>query len=91
MTLTIHLPPEKEAALNAAAQAQGVTTEEWLRDLVEERLQSVEEAFSASQARRPLSARIREIWTDMPEEVRAEYPEGGAYQIDHHVYGLPKR
>ena len=93
MTLTINLPPEKEAALNAVAQAQGLTTEEWLQDLVEERLHGVveETSPSASQARRPLSARIREIWTDMPDEARAEYPEGGAYQIDHHVYGLPKR
>ena len=40
---------------------------------------------------RPLSARIREIWSDMPDEARAEYPEGGAFHIDHHVYGLPKR
>jgi Arc/MetJ-type ribon-helix-helix transcriptional regulator len=40
---------------------------------------------------RPLSARIRNLWADMPADVRAEYPEGGAYQIDHHVYGLPKR
>jgi hypothetical protein len=27
----------------------------------------------------------------MPAEVRAEYPEGGARQVDHHVYGLPKQ
>jgi hypothetical protein len=47
--------------------------------------------ISGQKQPRPLSARIREIWADLPDEVRAEYPEGGAYQIDHHVYGLPKR
>ena len=91
MTLTLTLPPEKEAALKAAAQAQGVSAEQWLQHLVEQRLQSAEPPPASSETRRPLSTRIREIWADLPEEARAEYPEGGAYQIDHHVYGLPKR
>jgi hypothetical protein len=92
MTLTLTLPPETEAALKDVAQAQGVSAEQWLQHLVEERLRSsAEPPPASSQTRRPLSARIREIWSDLPEEARAEYPEGGAYQIDHHVYGLPKR
>jgi hypothetical protein len=91
MTVTLTRPPEKEAALNAVAQAQGVSAEQWLQHLVEERLQSTVPTPASSQPRRPLSARIREIWADLPDEARAEYPEGCAHQIDHHVYGLPKR
>jgi hypothetical protein len=91
MTLTLTVSPETEAALNAVAQAQGVSAEQWLQHLVDERLQSAEPTVSTSETRQPLSARIREIWADLPDEARAEYPEGGAYQIDHHVYGLPKR
>ena len=39
----------------------------------------------------PLSARIRRIWADMPEEVRAKLPDDGAAQHDHYIYGVPKR
>ena len=34
MSVTLHLSPEKEAALKAQAQAQGLTIEEWLTRLV---------------------------------------------------------
>ena len=91
MTLKIHLPPEKAAALNAEAQALGLSVEQWVQRLVDERLQSAASESDRQQVRRPLSARIRELWADMPDDVRAAFPEGGARQIDHHVYGLPKR
>lgn len=83
MILTINLPDEQEAALKAKAQAQGVSAEQYAQQLLQQAL--------SLEARKPLAVRIRELWADMPEEVRAEYPEGGARQIDHHVYGLPKR
>jgi Arc/MetJ-type ribon-helix-helix transcriptional regulator len=44
-----------------------------------------------AQPRRPLSARIREIWADMPDDVRAMLPADGASQHDHYIYGVPKR
>ena len=43
------------------------------------------------QPRQPLSEVMREIWGDMPEDVRAKLPRDGASQVDHYVYGLPKR
>jgi Arc/MetJ-type ribon-helix-helix transcriptional regulator len=46
---------------------------------------------NARKSPRPRAARIRDLWADTPADVRAEYPGGGAFQIDHHVYGLPKR
>jgi hypothetical protein len=98
MTLILELPPEKEAVWKAEAQAHGLTIEQWLEQLAERSGSSssrqdatAEDATSSAPPCRPLSARIREIWADLPEEARAEYPEGGAHQIDHHVYGLPKR
>jgi hypothetical protein len=36
MTLTIELPPEREAALKAQAQARGMSVEQWLLELAEQ-------------------------------------------------------
>jgi len=83
MTLTINLPEEEITALAATARAQGVSAEECARLLLKQAL--------ATGARRPLSARIREIWADMPDEVRAKLPADGASQHDHYIYGVPKK
>ena len=84
MTLTIELPEEQTAALAAKAQAQGVSAEQCAQQLLKQALVSAE-------VREPLSARIREIWADMPDEVRAKLPVDGAAQHDHYIYGVPKR
>lgn len=83
MTLVIELPDNHEAVLKAKAEALGVSAEQYARqvldrDLVEGTQQSV-------------SAMFREIWSGMPDEVRAKLPRDGAEQIDHYVYGVPKR
>ena len=84
MTLTIDLSDEDLTALAAKAQAKGVTAEEYARLLLEHLLKS-------GPVRRPISQTIREIWSDLPADVRAKLPRDGASQIDHYVYGLPKR
>jgi plasmid stability protein len=84
MTLTIELPDERQAALAAKAQAQGVSAEQYARQILEQ-------ALAPPTVNVPLSARIREIWADMPEEVRAKLPADGADQHDHYIYGVPKR
>ncbi len=84
MTLTIDLPDEEVKALAAKAQAQGVSAEEYARLVLEQDLK-------AGPARRPVSQSIREIWSDMPADVRSKLPRDGASQVDHYVYGLPKR
>jgi hypothetical protein len=48
-------------------------------------------AMPTAEARKPLAARIRDIWADMPDEVRAKLPTDGASQHDHYIYGVPKR
>jgi hypothetical protein len=84
MTLTIDLPEEELQALAAKARAQGVSAEEYARLVLEHDLKVSHQGRSVSQS-------IREIWSDMPADVRAKLPHDGASQIDHYVYGLPKR
>ena len=84
MTLTIDLPDDRQAALAAKARAEGLSAEQYVRQVLEHVLAEG-------------SARPR-IWETMPESARqlppedlAELPADGASQIDHYVYGLPKR
>jgi plasmid stability protein len=84
MTLTIDLPDEEVAALAAKARAQGVSAEQYARLVLEHDLKT-------GSPRRAISQTIREIWSDMPAEVQAKLPSDGASQVDHYVYGLPKR
>jgi hypothetical protein len=81
MALVIQLPESKEAALQAKAQALGISAEEYARQVLDRDLGG----------ERPMSAIFREIWDGMPDEVRAKLPRDGARQIDHYVYGVPKR
>lgn len=83
MTLTIDVPEEEVVLLNAKAGAEGLSPEQCARQLLRQ-------ALSSPEARRPLPARIREIWADMPEEVRAGLQADGAEQHDHYIYGVPK-
>jgi hypothetical protein len=34
---------------------------------------------------------LREIWADLPPEVRAKLPADGASEHDHYIYGLPRK
>lgn len=86
MTLTIELPDEKTAALAARAKAQGLSAEQYARQVLEHVLE-----IRSVPVRQPLSDAIREIWADMPTEVQAKLPRDGASQVDHYVYGLPKK
>ncbi len=84
MTITLDIRPEIEAELAATAHARGLSAEQYAR-------QVLEQALASATARKPLAARIREIWADIPDEVRAKLPPDGASQHDHYIYGLPKR
>ncbi|MFY9727783.1 MAG: hypothetical protein WAJ87_19970 [Bryobacteraceae bacterium] len=39
MTVTLNVPPEKEAAFKAEAQARGLSLEQWILDLAEQQVQ----------------------------------------------------
>ena len=90
MTLTINISPKKEAAYKALAQAQGLSVEQWLTQLVDQAV-PVAPPKKPDEDDRPLSAMFGEIWANMPDEVRAKLPADGADQHDHYIYGTPKR
>lgn len=83
----IELPDEAAAALTAKATAAGLSLEAWLKQLAG----TAEEKTLPVLSRKPLAARIREIWANMPDEVRAKLPVDSASQHDHYIYGVPKR
>jgi hypothetical protein len=41
MTVTLDLPPEKEAALKAQAQSRGLSLEQWMLELADQSVQPV--------------------------------------------------
>ena len=41
MTVTLNLPPEKEAAFKAQAQARGLSLEQWMLDVADQQVSSV--------------------------------------------------
>jgi len=84
MTLTIELPDDEITLLNAKASAEGLSAAQCAQQLLKR-------ALSSPRTAKPLSTRIREIWADMPDEVRAKLPADGAEQHDHYIYGVPKR
>lgn len=85
MTLTIDLPEDEVNVLASKARAQGMSAEQYALLVLEQDLKDV------GPVRQPISQAIREIWSDMPVDVQAKLPRDGASQIDHYVYGLPKR
>ena len=90
MILILELADNKEAALKAKAQAQGVSAEQYAETVLNRDLE--EPASSTVTApRRHISEVIHEIWSDLPEDARALLPADGASQVDHYVYGVPKR
>ena len=86
---TIDVSDQEAEAVKRQAAAAGMTAEQWLVSLVKQNSSNPEPPAVSDQTL--VSASIRDLWKDLSDEERAEYPEGGAYQIDHHVYGLPKQ
>ena len=86
MSLIIDLPADQQAALEAQAHAQGITTEEYARQA----LTRVLEAATPGK-RRHISEVILENMRRVPAEVMATMPKDGAAQHDHYIYGLPKK
>lgn len=84
MTLTIILSDEQATALQAKAAAEGLTLEEWLQKLAEEK-------SAVGRPRRHIADVIRENMQDVAPEIMARMPKDGASQHDHYIYGWPKK
>ena len=91
MALTINLPPDKEAALKAKAEAAGLRAERYAQQVLERDLSTPSVSGGYAPDERPISKMIGEIWADMPDDVRAQLPADGASEHDHYIYGWPKR
>jgi plasmid stability protein len=85
MTLTIEIPDEQREALTAKAQAQGVSVEDYARQVL------AQDLGTGARRRQPIWEVIAENMKGVPPEDLAALPRDGASQIDHYVYGLPKR
>jgi hypothetical protein len=84
MTLTIQLSDEQTTALQAKAAAEGLSIEAWI-------LKLAEPERPASRPRRHIWDVIAENMKNVPPEDWASLPKDGLSQIDHYVYGVPKR
>ncbi len=92
MTLVLELPDNKEAALKAKAQAQGVSAEQYVQRMVDRDLEEpARSAVAPAVPRRHISEVIREIMSDVPPEIFESLPRDGASEHDHYIYGTPKR
>ncbi|MEX2303062.1 MAG: hypothetical protein WD733_19120 [Bryobacterales bacterium] len=93
MTITIELSsPDEVAAFEAAAE--GLSVENWLRKVAREQARaaaSVAAELRSADDYRPISQVIAEIMSDVPAEEFAKLPRDGASQIDHYIYGHPKK
>ena len=89
MDLTVNIPDEDVAALKA--QASGVPLETFVEQVVLERIHAATSPAAPNPRRPHIADRIREIMKDVPPEDFAALPKDGLQQIDHYVYGVPKR
>lgn len=87
MTLNLELPDKKEAALKAKAQAQGVSAEQYAQQVLDRDLDDA----GHDAERRPIWEVITERMKKVPDEVFDRLPKDGASQIDHYLYGHPKK
>ncbi len=84
MRLTIDLPDEQTTALAAKARAQGLSAEQYARQVLERDRESGSKP-------RPIWEVIAENMKRVAPENMAFLPKDGASEIDHYVYGVPKR
>ena len=88
--MSITLTPHQEQVIEGAIRA-GLARS--VDEFIEKAAKVLRHDTDAApeQPQQPLSEVMREIWGDMREDVRAKLPRDGASQVDHYVYGLPKR
>jgi hypothetical protein len=93
--MEVHFTPEQEAKLTQVARRSGTGTEELVKDAALRLLLQEDARFrdakSLEQDDRPIWEIIPEIMAHVPPEDMAALPKDGASQIDHYLYGHPKR
>ena len=90
MTVRLELAPEVQAGLLAQAQNSGTTLEAVAEQVLARHVQEIR-MESANGEYQPIWEVISDIVKDVPDEVFDRLPKDGASQVDHYIYGLPKR
>jgi hypothetical protein len=95
MTITLPLQPQEEAQLLAVARAKGLTADALVREALDrflaEQTPPAPTRQEGKRDTRPVWDVITESMKDVPTEDLALLPKDGASQIDHYIYGWPKR
>ncbi len=96
MTITLPLQPQEEARLISMAKAKGLSADALVREAIDRILAAAPvvnpaEPEEPKRDLRPIWEVIAENMKDVPPEDLALLPRDGASQIDHYLYGHPKR
>lgn len=90
--MMIELPDEIAEPLKTHAQAKGISEASYVHRAVEHALAEDDKCLPDDQRNpRPIWEVIQDIMKDVPDEVFDRLPKDGASQVDHYIYGLPKR
>jgi Arc/MetJ-type ribon-helix-helix transcriptional regulator len=85
--MTVQLQPEHERALEELlASGRYASKEEAVADALEQFLRTGLES-----EREPIWERLRKLGESAPEGTFDSLPKDGASQVDHYIYGTPKR
>ena len=85
--IELKLSDEQAAHLKAQAQERGLTIGEWIAELSGQIIPRPDRSVDE----RPIWEILAGSLRDIPPEELALLPKDGASQVDHYVYGLPKR
>lgn len=86
MSLTVELPPELERRLEEEAAHQGVGVASLVLAVLEERFGGRPDAGDL-----PAWLQLVEIGNRMPEEERRAFPSDSSENVDHYLYGAPRK
>jgi hypothetical protein len=91
--MKLELTPEVQAGLLAQAQESGLSLEEFAERVLRREALRVfgESSTLLKTSELPIWEVITDIVKDVPDEVFERLPKDGASQVDHYIYGLPKR
>ncbi len=89
MTLSVEIPDKLAPSLKAKAEERGVSMSNYVIQVLERDLRAAEVQATPNKA--PIWEIITDRMKNVPDEVFERLPEDGASQIDHYLYGLPKR
>jgi hypothetical protein len=98
--MNLEIKPEIEEGLLTQAQARGLSLEAYLDEVLEHAARGPGDApagleqepdLPVQSSDRPIWEVIAAIMKDVPDEVFDRLPKDGASQVDHYIYGLPKR